>query len=232
MRWKDYWNTFPKQFKNNEFFKQVAKTVSGQPISEEHFQGIISDIVEKLELSSDDFVLDLCCGNGLITSKIAERCRAIIGVDYSKPLIKVAQEHHTRVNTRYINLSVLDISADNLFVSQPFSKIFMYEALQYFEEEQFPVLLKKLLTLSAEDIIILFASVPDRSKIWEFYNTPERKRDYYVRSQSGTEAIGTWWSKSLIYRICDDYDLECEYLPQQKQFHTSHYRFDVRIRRQ
>ena len=87
MNWKDYWNTFPNQFAKEDFIKQVGKTVQGKPITNEQLDKIILDIVQKLELKSDDRVLDLCCGNGMITYGMAQNCQSIVSVDFSEPLI-------------------------------------------------------------------------------------------------------------------------------------------------
>jgi len=232
MDWKSYWNQFPNQFAKEEFLKQVGKTVQGQPISEAQVSMLISDFVQKLELEPNDFVLDLCCGNGLITSIIANKCDVILGVDFSAPLIEIAQEYHQCVNTSYFNLSVLDITTENLHISKLFTKIYMYEALQYFREDQFQQMIERLLAISSEKPTMLFTSVPDESKLWDFYNTPERRRDYEMRKSNGTEAIGTWWKKSSIQQVCSQFGLQCKFLPQPDFLHTAHYRFDVRIIKQ
>jgi cyclopropane fatty-acyl-phospholipid synthase-like methyltransferase len=231
MDWKDFWNRFPTQFTKDDFLKQVGKTVHGQPISGEQLEKLILDVVQKLDLKEDDITLDLCCGNGVITSAIAEKCHYTVGVDFSEPLIEIAQSQHNRINTKYFNIPVLDATLQNLQMPKPFTKVYMYEALQYFQEEQLSRLIQTLLALSGEEVTILFASVPDKGKIWEFYDTPERQREYEIRKNQGTEAIGTWWEKSFIGQICSDYGLQCEFLPQYELSHTAHYRFDVRIKK-
>jgi cyclopropane fatty-acyl-phospholipid synthase-like methyltransferase len=229
--WKDFWNRFPTQFTKDEFLKQVAKTVQGKPITSVQFDRIVLDVIQKLEMNVDDDVLDLCCGNGLITSAIAEKCNSIVGVDFSRPLIEIAQEYHSLVNTKYFNLSVLDIKFENLHIPRPFTKIYMYEGLQYFHEDKLPDLIQTLLAISNENVIMLFGGVPDKSKIWDFYDTPERQREYERRKAQGTEAIGSWWEKSIIRQVCRRYELQCEFLPQHEFSHTAHYRFDIRIKK-
>lgn len=90
MDWQNFWTNYPSQFTKDEFFKQVGKTFKGQTISNTQFNIIISEVINKIGLRSNDFVLDLCCGNGLITSAIAKECQYVVGVDYSEPLIKIA----------------------------------------------------------------------------------------------------------------------------------------------
>ena len=231
MNWKDFWSKFPNQFAKDEFIKQVGKTVQGQPISNEQLNQLISDIVQKLDLKDDDVVLDLCCGNGLITSAVAEKCQSIVGVDFSKPLIEIARKYHNPINTKYLNMSVFDITSENLQMPKSFTKIYMYEGLQYFQEAQFSHLMQILLARSNEKVIILFAGIPDLGKIREFYNTPERQLEYETRKRQGTEMIGTWWKKSFIRQVCGDYGLQCDFLSQHEFSHTAHYRFDFRIKR-
>ena len=231
MNWKDFWGKFPDQFAKDEFIKQVGKTVQGQPISSEQLDQLILEVVQKLDLKADDVVLDLCCGNGLITSAIAKKCQSIFGVDFSKPMIEIAREYHNSINTKYLNMSVLDITLENLQSTKSFTKIYMYEGLQYFQEDQLSHLMQALLALSSERVIILFAGVPDMDKIREFYDTPERQLEYETRKRQGTEAVGTWWEKSFIRQVCGDYGLQCDFLSQHQLSHTAHYRFDVRIKR-
>ena len=231
MNWKDFWGKFPNQFAKDEFIKQVGKTVQGQPISSEQLNQLISEVVQKLNLEADDVVLDLCCGNGLITYAVAEKCQSIVGVDFSKPMIEIAREYHNRINTEYLNMSVLDITSENLPRPKPFTKIYMYEGLQYFQEVQLSHLMQTLLALSSERVIMLFAGVPDMDRIREFYDTPERQLEYEARKRQGTEAVGTWWKKSFIRQVCSDYGLQCDFLSQHEFSHTAHYRFDVRIKR-
>ncbi len=231
MNWKDFWGKFPNQFAKDEFIKQVGKTVQGQPISIEQLDHLIRDVVQKLDLKAEDVVLDLCCGNGLITSAIAKNCQSIVGVDFSKPMIEIAREYHNSINTKYLNMSVLDITAENLQSPKSFTKIYMYEGLQYFQEAQLPHLIQTLLALSSERVIILFAGVPDMDKIREFYDTPERQLEYETRKRLGTEAVGTWWEKTFIRQVCGDHGLQCDFLSQHHLSHTARYRFDIRIKR-
>ena len=231
MKWKEHWDTYPNKFAKDEFLKQVGKTVQGQPITTVQLDILLSGLIQKLDLNQDDLVLDLCCGNGLITSAVAKECRSVIGIDFSRALIDIARKYHGDINTSYLNLSVLDITSENMQISQPFTKIYMYEALQYFQEDQLAQLLKILLAFSSEEVIILFASVPDESRLWEFYNTFERRCEYDLRKTNGIEAIGTWWKKEMILKVCGFYGLQCKFFRQPQSLHTAHYRFDVRIKR-
>jgi 2-polyprenyl-3-methyl-5-hydroxy-6-metoxy-1,4-benzoquinol methylase len=235
-----FWNDFPLKHGKEEFFKQVGKTVHGEPISADQFEKIVCDIGEYLDLNQADEVLDLCCGNGLITKEVSLRCRNIVGIDFSEPLIQSARQYHQTANARYVQRSVIGLSLEQISpasneVNSPveggFSKIYMYEALQHLQSYDLQPLLESLLEMSNSKVVILLASVPDKSQIWEFYNTPERRADYLERVRLGSDSMGTWWDDSHIKQVCQDLNLDCKKHVQSQILHTSHYRCDWVIRK-
>ena len=229
MEWTDFWKNFPQKFDKTDFFRQVGKTYQGKPITAQILGEIIENIKTKLQLVPEDILLDLCCGNGLISKIIAADCKKMVAVDYSVPLIEIAKEHHTRSNLSYRTMSVMDITPD-IVEQESFTKIYMYEALQHFQQEQFSLLLDKLMSISQTKAIWFFASILDADRIWSFYNTPELKRDYYKQKQEGALLLGTWWNKNFIKQVCTEKKLFCEIIDQPPHFYTAHYRFDVLIK--
>lgn len=231
MYWEKFWNDFPTRFAEDEFLRQVSKTFKGQPVSEHQLNLLISELIQILELRPTDSVLDICCGNGLITSAVSEKCAHITGVDFSERLIQIAKNYFGKANTSYFKMSVLDINHDNLNSSQLFDKIYMYEALQHFKEEQFPLLLERVLDIASNNCIIYIGSIPDFDKLWSFYDTPEKQAEYLRAKDEGQELLGTWWSKVYLEKICSTYNLGCNFIEQSTKLHTSYYRFDMLINR-
>jgi 2-polyprenyl-3-methyl-5-hydroxy-6-metoxy-1,4-benzoquinol methylase len=227
--WKEFWERFPGQFSRCEFMRQVGKTYRGQPISRNQLNMIVEDVVRKLNLQKDDVVLDLCCGNGLITSAIAKKCRHVAGVDFSEFLIGVAREFSGASNLCYYCLPALEMTPEIFRPSIPFTKIYMYESLQHFREDQLAPLLATLRLLSNEKTAILLASVPHKRKMLNFYNTAKLRSEFRERKRKGSLELGTWWNQSDIREICAAFNLRCRFLPQPDGLHTAHYRFDVRI---
>ncbi len=230
INWQKYWDSHPQYVDEADYLRQVGKTVHGVPISDSQFEQIIAEISGRLELESDDRVLDLCCGNGLITHEISKRCREIIGVDFSLPLITIARKHHQPANVRYIHRSILALSPDIFEDQQPFSKVYMYEALQHFRKRELVPILKTISQLT-DDAQVVLGSIPDRDRIWSFYNTVSLRRDFLWRRLRGREAIGTWWQRDFIEKIAGGTGYQCEFFNHDNTLHTSHYRFDVRLRR-
>ena len=88
--WKYYYDSNSRQF-DGSLLKQVGKTVNGRDISELQMKLIVQNIANVLRLSAKDSVVDLCCGNGLITGQLAPHVKRVIGVDFTPGLIETAK---------------------------------------------------------------------------------------------------------------------------------------------
>jgi cyclopropane fatty-acyl-phospholipid synthase-like methyltransferase len=231
MNWKEYYTKRPSSFGETEFLKQVHKTVAGQPITQAQFAAQLSDIQNALGLRNNDFVLDLCCGNGIITTEMSKICEAIVGIDFSETLIQIANKYNKPENATYYCMSVLDIGIKSV-AEKPFTKIYMYEALQHFAEDDLPTLLARIVEVSSPSSVTFLGGIPDVDKLWNFYDTEERREEYRIKKSKNQEAIGTWWEKNKLVELCKQNQFQCEVLPQNPELHSAHYRFDVRLTRQ
>jgi len=61
-------------------------------------------------LSGDDNVLDVGCGTGFSTFAYANKCKEIVGIDYSISMIRSAKEEYNLGNLRFEHLDVLSLS--------------------------------------------------------------------------------------------------------------------------
>ena len=143
-------------------------------------------------------MLDLGCGNGLITKELAKKCKEVVGVDFSQPLLEVANRDHQPANVIYLHMDILNLDVMPQVASGLFNKVLMYEVLQDIRKRDLITILRNILRLSSEGCVILFGSIPDRKRQWKFYNTPKRRLMYLVRKISNREIIGTWWDKELL----------------------------------
>lgn len=230
MDWKKYWNETPNKFGETEFLKQLGKTVSGVPITSDQFSAQLADIRKALNINSNDLILDLCCGNGIITAQLSKECSIIVGIDFSDPLISIAKKYNMPSNVRYYCMSALDPKI-KFITDKPFTKVYMYEALQHFEENDLEILLMQIKDISNPEVVIFLGGIPDIDKIWDFYDTKERRLDYEVRKKENREAIGTWWRQSIIHEASKKCGFESMVLAQNALLHSAHYRFDVLLTR-
>jgi len=66
-------------------------------------------------VSPEDTVLDIGCGNGALTFDVAKKAKRIIGIDLSKKNIKIAKEKFSRENIEYIQGDILKSLPDEKF---------------------------------------------------------------------------------------------------------------------
>lgn len=199
---------------------QVGKTVNGVDISNEQFSTIIESIISSLHINKDDIIIDIGCANGLVTREIAKECKKIQGIDISKDLIAIAQEHSMSDNIRYTEANCLK------YDYKGFNKAYMYEALQHLKYKELPTLLDRL--KRAETIsMVLLGSIPDAERLFNFYNNKARREAYYTSLENGEPHLGNWWYMEHIEVVCRKKGIKANFISQDKTLHTAHYRFDA-----
>jgi len=102
----------------------------------------------------------------------------------------------------------------------------MYKALKHFKPWEFKEILRIAKEIGQLGFKFFFGSVPDYSWIWNFYDTSERKAEYYRRISEGTEAIGSWWLPPQIEGVAHNSGVALKWIYQDPVLHTAHYRFD------
>ena len=133
--WKEFWKSHRLvEIKgNDDLLFQVAHTVGGKPISTAQFNAILFSIKNGLQLTPDDSVLDLCCGNGVFTQELAKGVKSVIGIDCTEPYIANARIFKSAPNIRYILGDVVNIAAwENEINGQRANKVVLCASLQYF----------------------------------------------------------------------------------------------------
>ncbi len=224
--WKKYWVAFPKRFSETEFARQVQYTVNGQSIGDKEISDIASGIMDCLSVSKSDSVLDLCCGNGMFTVIFAGVCNEIVGVDYSGPLIEIANKYNKLENTEYFEsdaINYLDICSSS---GRKFDKIIVNGSFQYFDKRAGRALIAGMARALERDGRILLCGVLDARRKSRFYNTPSKMLRHAWRVLTDREAIGVWWTEGAIRAICDEVGLVCTFNDSQGDS-GAHYRFDA-----
>ena len=220
--WKIHYDSISKKI-DSSLLKQVGKTVNGQEISESQVVAIIESVLGSLRLNASDSLIDLCCGNGLLTRHLAPLVKEIVGIDFTANLINAAKKYNSFDNIEYVNLDVLCL--DDIYF-KGLKKIIMYEALQHFSTEQLAVLLKKLSTLEVGSLVYL-GSIPNKDKLRVYYDTDE-KFEFYMKCESeGRPHIGHWWVIGEIEQLATKHGFNFRLLLQDTNIYTAHYRFDV-----
>jgi ubiquinone/menaquinone biosynthesis C-methylase UbiE len=226
--WQTWWNESVAQSGEQDLFRQVGRTVGGVPTGESDLDATTEAILEALELSGSEVVLDLCCGNGLLSQKIAPHCRTLIGIDFSAPLIEVARRFQL-ANAEFIVGDVANLKRDTLGVSQVDAAC-LAMAFQYFNFDRAAEMLKKIRRLATPAFRLFIEGIPDQDKIDMFYNTPERRAEHTRRKAAGTEQIENWWKRGSLLELAASEGFDCVNISQGPNRVCQSYRFDALLK--
>lgn len=220
--WTGYWKTKPLP---PDFLVQVNYTHKRQAIETHYIDAAEQAILRALAISSDDVVFDVCCGNGLLTYRIAGLSYHVYGIDFSANLIDVAEKNFQRPNITYLCKSALTIATEDFLL--PITKACMNAGLQYFTIAEARTFLNVFSKTTNHAAPLLLTDVPDVSHLSDFYHTPEYQADFVKRRANRTEAIGTWWDKDELAILINDAGFNANFIVQEKTRFCSHYRFDL-----
>lgn len=222
--WKKHFNANALKFPDSPL-KQVEATVSGREVDQTQLKMIVNAIVSNLSLSNTDHVVDLCCGNGLITSTIAPLCKRVDGVDFSENLIANARAMHGADNVSYSVSAVEALS--NEFFRQP-TKGYMCFAIQHLTEGAVRTLMHQIANNNQWSHFFI-SGIPDNAMLEFFYDNPEKMAFYRTREAAGQPHLGKWWTHTELESLARDSGLSIRFVPQPKAMFTSHYRFDCLV---
>lgn len=224
--WKDLYDSLSKT-PGKSLLEQVGKTLNGKALPEGQVALIASSAAKVLNLSHQDMFIDLCCGNGVITERLAPLVAKAWGIDFSEGLIEVAKNNSNAANVEYVHGDVLNLEATYFSGTK---KVLMNEALQHFSTEDLNLLLMRMTRLGSGSRIY-FGGIPDREKIDLFYDTPEKRAFYESREREGRPHSGRWWTRSEIADVAADHGFKVTIVAQSPMMVTSYYRFDVLLER-
>ncbi len=185
---------------------------------------IIAIIREKLELSPNKRLLEVGCGSGAILFPLSKFVKKIVGVDYSKSLIKVA--HKILPSTAVVLISdakALPL-ADSMFDSiLSYSVFFYFPNLDYAEN-----VLKELIRISKPHSRILLMDIPDESKKTE----SEKHRIELIGEEEYRKRYHNlqhlYYQKEWFLKFSNDQSLGLQIFDQKiKGYGNSPYRFNV-----
>lgn len=86
------------------------------------------DVVELLEPQEDERILDLGCGTGHLTDRIADSCAEVVGLDHSEEMIETARS--TYPTHRFVHADARDFAFE-----EAFDVVFSNAALHWIQEQ-------------------------------------------------------------------------------------------------
>jgi ubiquinone/menaquinone biosynthesis C-methylase UbiE len=224
--WARFWSEYKTDVANKDEQSQVLRTRNKQPIDEQRWAITVDTVAAQLELEPGDCLLDLCCGNGLFTAAFSDRVARIEAVDISEPLVG-------RLNERKLpnaHAQAMDIR-DASFAAGTFSKVLWYAGIQYIDESDIVAMIRKIRRWMTPGGVLMIGDIPERSKLWAYFNDDTRREAYFSGLEARQPIIGTWLDREWIEKLCLAAGFsEATAIPQDPRLIYSDFRFDLLAR--
>lgn len=218
-----FYKEHPKTCEPDDFWGQVKRTVNGKPVTQDQIDMIVHAACNALDLTKKDILLDLCCGNGALTTYFFSACKGGLGVDFSEYLIGIAHKHF--INSSYEDYLLEDVLIFVREYSRPdqFTKAICYGSIQYLPRESVTQLFSELRNRFTKLQSLFIGNVPDKEFVMDFF------KDKYEQGieDSPQNPIGIWWSKEEFIELAKSTGWIPKFTKMPTNFYSSHYRFDV-----
>ena len=219
---------FAKKCSDDDFWGQIRRTVNGQAVDSNQIAMITKEIIQRMQLNADDKVIDLCCGNGALTNCYANMISAVLGIDASNHLIKIANQFFQKdAKLEFVCGDALDALKSIIYPEQ-FTKVLCYGSFSYFDD-----------SLGSEILKILFNDFPNVSNVF-LGNLPDisRHQEFFVKKtppmhdlKLNTTTIGVWRSQEEIADLCTQSGWSSSFSRMPKSFYGFNFRFDCTLTR-
>jgi cyclopropane fatty-acyl-phospholipid synthase-like methyltransferase len=222
--WTKYWVTDTITEKENIHAK-VGRTIGGVPIKDSDWKRQLHFISKNINLKKNDSLLDLGAGSGAISLPFSKSVSKVCAVDISKKLLDSIPKTNNLTK-------IVDDLRDIDFKEGSFSKIIFYFTIQHFTEAEVICLFEKMYKWLHKDGLIYIGDIPEATKLFDFFNTDERKEIYFNSILKKQPIIGTWFTKEFLVELARSKNFKsAKVIQQPKYFINSHYRFDLILKK-
>ena len=221
--WTEFWTDYGRTVREKDEQTQVLRTSNKKPISAELWNFTLDGIVKQIELSDHDEVLELCCGNGLISRHIAESGQNVTAVDISEDLLQNLRDYDN-ITTQQGDIRQIDFETDR------FSKIVLYAGIQYLTWGESVSVFQKVFKWLKPDGIFFVGDIPDAARKWHFYDSPEREATYFDNLSLGKAIVGTWFDQDFLEKLGAYTGFSKSiHIPQHRDLIYSSFRYDFKF---
>ena len=219
-----FYKDHPKTCNPEDFWGQVRRTVNGVPVSQEQIDMIVNAVVSGLELGKEDILLDLCCGNGALSTLLFKYCNGGLGVDFSEYLISIANQYFSKLpDQTYILQDAVDFCEDPVS-PEKFSKMVCYGSFPFIEHERAEKLLVSLKNNFPNLQRIFIGNCPDKYLLGHFYGD----RPFTLHTETDPDSpIGIWRTPEEFISLANACGWQATIHRMPHQYYASHYRYDV-----
>lgn len=228
-RIQDFYDSHVASLEESDFLSQVCHTLGGKPLAPEIIALSLADLRGALGPGPDDHVLDLCCGNGLFSKRLADTAATVTGIDFSSQMVRIANTHHGAGNIRYIHGDITRLDDLDAIRDRRYSRVVINAGLQHFHPGQFGDILGDILALTDDAPVLVFTYVPENGKQKFLFNSLRKRLKRLWLRATGRDIFGHWWDRRIFEEAARRHGLACSFPPIDPRIHYAGYRMNVRL---
>ena len=223
---KLYHENFARQCGAEDLQKQIRRTIKGQVVPPPQIDMIIAAIRKGLHLRDTDCLLELACGNGVLSQSFAGSCNTYLGTDISKFLIDVSKTHfESPPHICFEQTDALEC-VSTLPDSEKYNKLLCYAAFQYFPNLMITDLLKTIRRRFPKMERMFIGNLPDLQQASVFFET--KILDTIVLKSDETPT-GIWRTRKEFQALCQAAGWRVSFTQMPQEFYASAYRYDAEL---
>lgn len=220
MNWRNFWE---RHGDNSDPLIQVGRRGGLEQQSDAFLKAYAQYIASILQLTPNDVLLDVCCGNGMLTQYLSSHCKHTIGVDFSERHIQFAQSYFSAANLEFIAADALNLQ--ELSLQHPITKASLCFSFQYFESVPNGLkVIEGMLNHGATQILL--TDIPDRTFFFTYYSTFPKLIRLAKQMLLQQNDMGKFWSVDELNWIAARLGLQGVKHTQPAHFPYAHYRMD------
>ena len=219
-----FYKEHPKTCEADDFWGQVKRTVNGKPVSQDQIDMIVTAVVKGLALNDQDTLLDLCCGNGALSTLLFDHCRGGIGIDFSKHLIEIANKNFAKIGSRMFYLDDVVDACSSISEPERFTKAVCYGSFPYLEAGRAELLLSTLNIRYPKLSRVFIGNCPDKKLAADFFGDREYSENLLSDPSS---AIGVWRTFDEFIALAATCGWQAEVRKMPSNYYAAHYRYDI-----
>ena len=221
MNWRAYWD---EKAKKNNPLEQVGRNDDTQALANTQ-----AHLLQLIDPQPDQNMLDLCCGNGLMSRFFAPKVKAVVGLDLSPALIAEAKKQSE-------GLSNLEFFQQILIqrpwpVQEKFDFALLHFSFQYFTTiGQGHRLLEGILDHVKPGGVLYLTDIPNHYHAHKLYTGWIGRLKYFKHRWLIQGEMGSFWKPDILQGLAEQMGFEVEVLEQPAHLPYAHYRFDAVLR--
>ena len=202
-----------ENLEKDDYWGQVRRTINGKPVGKDQIDLIYNQIKNGLQMEKGDDLIDIGCGNGVLTNMFKDDVNSIFGVDRSKFLISVAEKVFQSQNIKYALGEVPSVLKE-INYSVGYNKVLMYGVFSFFNDTTSRDFFKWATDNNIKRIFI--GNVRDKSLAEKFYKRPVKEGELNDFKSS----MGIWRDKEYFVKVSSEFDWNVGFSKMPKEFYA------------